>query len=116
MGATVVALDNNLAVIEAQQIQAAPMDRWSVYIAELIGIFYLICIVFKIALARSKPIFSARSSPVRGRSFVGTSTLSGSKNGNHPLRVVTYRRSIAHYQQATRGGYIGTYRGTAHTF
>ncbi|KAI2734250.1 hypothetical protein DTO013E5_10079 [Penicillium roqueforti] len=40
LGAAAVALDNNLQVIEAQQVQVGPMDRWSVHVAELIGIFY----------------------------------------------------------------------------
>jgi ribonuclease HI len=54
LGAAVVALDDNLEVIEAQQAQVGPMDRWSVHAAELIGIFYAISSVFKIAHDRSR--------------------------------------------------------------
>jgi ribonuclease HI len=53
LGAAVVALDDNLEVIEAQQIQVGPMDRWSVHVAELIGIFHAISTVFKITHQRS---------------------------------------------------------------
>jgi hypothetical protein len=49
LGAAVVALDNNLEVIESQQVQVGPMDRWSVHVAELIGIFYAVSTVFKIS-------------------------------------------------------------------
>jgi ribonuclease HI len=49
LGAAVVALDNNLQVVESQQVQVGPTDRWSVHVAELIGIFYAISTVFKIA-------------------------------------------------------------------
>jgi ribonuclease HI len=49
LGAAVVVLDGNLETVESQQIQVGPMDRWSVHIAELIGIFYAISIVFKVA-------------------------------------------------------------------
>jgi ribonuclease HI len=49
LGAAVVALDDNLQVVESQQIQVGPMDRWSVHVAELIGIFYAISMVFMLA-------------------------------------------------------------------
>jgi ribonuclease HI len=49
LGAAVVALDDNLEITESQQVQVGSMDRWSVHVAELIGIFYAISIVFKIA-------------------------------------------------------------------
>jgi ribonuclease HI len=52
LGAAVVALDDNLQVIESQQVQVGPVDRWSVHVAELIGIFYAISMVFKIAYQR----------------------------------------------------------------
>ena len=52
LGAAVVALDDNLEVIESQQVQVGPMDRWSVHVAELIGIFYAISTVFKIGHQR----------------------------------------------------------------
>jgi ribonuclease HI len=49
LGAAVVALDDNLQVIGSKQIQVGPMDRWSVHVAELIGIFYTISMVFMLA-------------------------------------------------------------------
>ncbi|OQE11161.1 hypothetical protein PENFLA_c080G07693 [Penicillium flavigenum] len=49
LGAAAVALDNNQEILEAQQVQVGPMSRWSVHVAELIGIFYAISVVFKIA-------------------------------------------------------------------
>jgi ribonuclease HI len=51
-GAAVVALDGNLQVVESTQIQVGPMDRWSVHVAELIGIFYAISMVFMLAHQR----------------------------------------------------------------
>jgi hypothetical protein len=51
-GAAVVALDGNLQVVESTQIQVGLMDRWSVYVAELIGIFYAISMVFMLAHQR----------------------------------------------------------------
>ncbi|OGE46524.1 hypothetical protein PENARI_c208G11671 [Penicillium arizonense] len=54
LGAAVVALDNNLEVIESQQVQVGPMDRWSVHVAELIGIFYAVSTVFKISHQRPR--------------------------------------------------------------
>ncbi|KAI3111219.1 hypothetical protein CBS147330_9922 [Penicillium roqueforti] len=54
LGATIVALDNNLEAIESQQIQVGPMDQWSVHIAELIGIFYTVSTVFKISHQRPR--------------------------------------------------------------
>ncbi|CEJ62503.1 hypothetical protein PMG11_11000 [Penicillium brasilianum] len=53
LGAAVVALDDNLQVVESQQVQVGPMGRWSVHVAELIGIFYAISTVFKIAYQRA---------------------------------------------------------------
>jgi DNA repair protein RadC len=52
LGAIVVALDNNLEVIESQQVQVGSMGRWSVHVAELIGIFYAVSTVFKISHQR----------------------------------------------------------------
>jgi ribonuclease HI len=48
LGAAVVALSNNQEIVESRQIQVGPMDRWSVHVAELIGIFYAISMVFKV--------------------------------------------------------------------
>jgi glutamate 5-kinase len=38
---SISALNENDEVTEFQQIQVGPMDRWSVHVAELIGIFYV---------------------------------------------------------------------------
>lgn len=48
LGGAVSALDDALEVIESQQVQVGPMDRWSVHVAEMIGILYAISTVFKI--------------------------------------------------------------------
>ena len=53
LGTAVVALDDNLQVVKSPQVQVGPMDRWSVHVAELIGIFYAISTVIKIAYQRS---------------------------------------------------------------
>jgi ribonuclease HI len=55
LGAAVVALDGNLETVESQQVQVGPMDRWSVHVAELIGIFFAISMAFKVVhqLSRS---------------------------------------------------------------
>lgn len=52
LGAAAVTIDNNMEVVESQQVQVGPMDRWSVHVAELIGIFYAISMIFKIAHQR----------------------------------------------------------------
>jgi ribonuclease HI len=52
LGAAAVTIDNNLEVVESQQVQVGPMDRWSVHVAELIGVFYAINMIFKIAHQR----------------------------------------------------------------
>jgi ribonuclease HI len=49
LGAAVVALDENEDVRESQQIQVGPMERWSVHVAELIGIFNAVDMVFRLA-------------------------------------------------------------------
>ena len=49
LGAAVVALDDELKIIESRQVQVGPMDRWSVHVAELIGIFHAISSVLKLA-------------------------------------------------------------------
>lgn len=54
MGAVVVALDNNLEIIESQQVLVGPMDQWSVHVAKLMRIFYAIITVFKIGHQRPR--------------------------------------------------------------
>ncbi|THC90337.1 hypothetical protein EYZ11_010200 [Aspergillus tanneri] len=49
-----VALDDKLEVVESRQVQVGPTDRWSVHVAELIGIFYAVSTLFKIAHQRSR--------------------------------------------------------------
>jgi ribonuclease HI len=56
LGAAVVALDDNSEIAESHQVQVGLMDRWSVHVAELIGIFYAISIVFKIAHQLSRSV------------------------------------------------------------
>ncbi len=53
LGAAVVALDDDQEIVEARQTQVGPTDRWSVHVAELIGIFYAISVVFKMSRQRS---------------------------------------------------------------
>ncbi|KAJ6016451.1 reverse transcriptase [Penicillium herquei] len=52
LGAAIVALNDHEEVIESQQVQVGPMERWSVHVAELIGIFYAVDLVFKLAHQR----------------------------------------------------------------
>ncbi|KXG45142.1 reverse transcriptase [Penicillium griseofulvum] len=53
LGAAIVTLNDNEEVIESQQVQVGPMERWSVHVAELIGIFYAVDMVFKLAHQRT---------------------------------------------------------------
>ncbi|KAJ5402736.1 uncharacterized protein N7487_008632 [Penicillium crustosum] len=55
LGAAVVAFNDNMEIIESQQIQVGPMDRWSVHVAEVIGIFHAVGTVFKMAHQRVRP-------------------------------------------------------------
>jgi hypothetical protein len=48
LGASVVALNDDQRVIESRQVQVGSMERWSVHVAELIGIFHAISMVLKI--------------------------------------------------------------------
>jgi ribonuclease HI len=56
LGAAIVTLNENDEVTEFQQIQVGPMDRWSVHVAELIGIFYAVNMVFKLFHQRSNAV------------------------------------------------------------
>jgi ribonuclease HI len=49
-------LPSKVREFPAKQIQVGPTDRWSVHVAELIGIFYAIKIVFKTADQRLRSI------------------------------------------------------------
>ncbi|KAJ5642550.1 reverse transcriptase [Penicillium lividum] len=53
LGTAIVALNDHEEVIESQQVQVGPMERWSVHVAELIGIFYAVDMVLKLAHQRS---------------------------------------------------------------
>ncbi|CEJ55656.1 hypothetical protein PMG11_01904 [Penicillium brasilianum] len=53
LGAAIVTLNESDEVIESQQVQVGPMDRWSVHVAELIGIFYAVNMAFKLFHQRS---------------------------------------------------------------
>jgi hypothetical protein len=48
--------ESHLGVAEPQQVQVGPMDHWSIHVAELIGIFCAISVVFKIAHQRSRTV------------------------------------------------------------
>ena len=48
LGAAIVALNDDDEIWESQQIQVGPMDRWSVHVAELTGIFCAVNMVFKL--------------------------------------------------------------------
>ncbi|OQD70005.1 hypothetical protein PENANT_c280G02962 [Penicillium antarcticum] len=50
LGAAATVLDELLETTDSMQVQVGPMERWSVYAAELIGILYTINIINKIAL------------------------------------------------------------------
>jgi hypothetical protein len=52
VGAAVVALNDTMEMVESQQVQVGLMDRWSVHVAELIGIFHAVGTVFKMAHQR----------------------------------------------------------------
>ena len=62
LGAAVVTLDKNQETTEIQQIQVGPMDQWSVHVAELIGIFYAISLVYKLAHQNQRSVTTARTS------------------------------------------------------
>ncbi|KAJ5138858.1 uncharacterized protein N7515_003706 [Penicillium bovifimosum] len=53
LGAAIVALNDNDEVTESQQVQVGSMERWSVHVAELMGIFYAVSMAFKLAHQRS---------------------------------------------------------------
>jgi ribonuclease HI len=56
LGAAIVTLNENDEVVEFQQVQVGLMDRWSVHVAELIGIFYAVNMVFKLFHQRSNAV------------------------------------------------------------
>jgi hypothetical protein len=64
LGAAIVTLNGSDEVIESQQVQVGPIDRWSVHVAELIGIFYAVNMVFK--------LFHQRSNAVNGVPVIAT--------------------------------------------
>jgi hypothetical protein len=47
-----VALDENQEAMVSEQIRLEQMDRWSIHVAELIGILYAINMVFRLAHQR----------------------------------------------------------------
>jgi ribonuclease HI len=57
LGAAVVTLDENQEITQYEQFQVGPMDRWSVHVAELIGIFYAVNMVFRLAHQRSSDAY-----------------------------------------------------------
>ena len=55
LGAAVVAFNDDMEMVESQHIQVGPMDRWSVHVAELVGIYHAVGTVFKMAHQRPRP-------------------------------------------------------------
>ncbi|KAJ5111881.1 hypothetical protein NUU61_001511 [Penicillium alfredii] len=53
LGAAIVTLNGDKEVLESRQVQVGPMDRWSVHVAELIGIFYAVDMVFMLVHQRT---------------------------------------------------------------
>ena len=54
LGAAAVMLEYNQEVIESRQLSVGSMGSWSVYAAELIGIFYAISLVLKVSSLRPR--------------------------------------------------------------
>ena len=52
LGAAAVMLDHNQEVLESRQLSVGSMGSWSVYAAELIGVFYAISLVLKVSSLR----------------------------------------------------------------
>ena len=80
LGAAVAAIDDSLQVVESQQVQVGPMDRWSVHVAELIGIFYAISMVFKIAHQRLSLDHTPKSATILCDSRSALQTIQNPKN------------------------------------
>ncbi|KAJ9482792.1 hypothetical protein VN97_g10631 [Penicillium thymicola] len=53
LGAAIAAPNDNDEVTESQQVHVRSMERWSVHVAVLIGIFYAVSVVFRLAHQRS---------------------------------------------------------------
>jgi hypothetical protein len=51
--AAIVTLNGDKEVLESRQVQVGLMDRWSVHVAELIGIFYAVDMVFMLVHQRT---------------------------------------------------------------
>jgi ribonuclease HI len=90
LGAAVVALDDNLQVVESQQVQVGPMDRWSVHVAELIGIFYAISTVIKIAYQQSILDSRQRTATILcdSRSALQATQTPGNKSGQRIVHAI----------------------------
>jgi ribonuclease HI len=90
LGAAVVALNDNLEVIESQQVQVGPMDRWSVHVAELIGIFQAISTVFKIAHGRRRPSGGTTTATILcdSKSALPATRNPGNKSGQRIIHAI----------------------------
>jgi ribonuclease HI len=90
LGAAVVALDDNLEIAESQQVQVGPMDRWSVHVAELVGIFYAIGMVFNIAHQRLRSIDGQQTATILcdGRSALQVVQSARHKSGQRIVRAI----------------------------
>lgn len=63
LGAATVILDHNKDVVESRQLSIGSMANWSVYAAELIGIFYAISLVLKIVSSRPRTPTTSQQEP-----------------------------------------------------
>jgi ribonuclease HI len=91
LGAAVAALDNSPEAIESQQVQVGPMDRWSVHVAELIGIFYAVSTVFKISHQRPRAEQNqTRTATILcdSRSALQAIQKPGNKSGQHIIHAI----------------------------
>ena len=91
LGAAVAALDKNLEVIESQQVQVGPIDRWSVHVAELIGIFYAVSTVFKISHQRPRTEHNRTTTATilyDSKSALQAIANPGNKSGQHIIHAI----------------------------
>jgi DNA repair protein RadC len=63
LGVAAVMLDHNQKVVESRQLPIGSMAHWSVYAAELIGIFYAISLVLKVVSSRPRTLTTPQQEP-----------------------------------------------------
>ena len=96
VGAAVAALGDNLEVIEPQQIHVGPMDRWSVHVGELIGIFYAISLVYRLEHQRPRPAHTDSASATilcDSKSALQAIQNPGNKSGQAIIRAIVHAAS-----------------------